>query len=50
MQLPSCPKCHSNQNIVVLVLGFRCTFCDNRFFGGDVVPGDQEVQAKLKWN
>lgn len=47
MELPDCPKCHSNKNIVVLGLGFRCAYCGHRFFVGDVVKGDHEVQTKL---
>jgi len=47
MKKPECPKCHSDQNVILLSLGFRCCFCNKRFFKGDVVNGEHEAQTKL---
>lgn len=47
---PKCPKCNSDANVVILSVGFRCTFCQKRFFKGDVVDGEHEIQTKLNCN
>jgi len=29
---PDCPKCNSNANVVQLVSGFICAFCETKFY------------------
>ena len=44
---PECPNCKSNENVVLMGIGFRCAFCGKRFFAGDIISGKHEVQTKL---
>lgn len=44
---PKCPTCHSDKNVIILGIGFRCAYCNKRFFKSDLPFGTRETQAKL---
>lgn len=47
MKKPDCPYCHSDANVIIMSIGFRCAFCNKRFFKSDVINEEHEVQTKF---
>lgn len=40
---PKCPKCNSSANVVKMASGFRCSFCETRFFNKGEMGGQTHL-------